>query len=282
MFQYAAARSVAERRGVPVALDVRSFPYDIFDRRYALSRFRLRESAVLIGDPGAAPRLKSSRRLRAVAWRVRGKVAPRLGRRAIVERSFAFDPRVRDAPDGAVLMGTFQSWRYFDDAQAAVREAFAHVDRPSAPNADLLAEILRTDAVCAHFRVHHSDGNRAGTNRILGMLPLTYYESALGVIASRAAAPRLFVFADDIAWVREHVRFPLPAVFVDQNAATDGAEDLRLMTACRHFIVPNSSLSWWAAWLSERADKVVVAPRDWFAGRDWPTADLVPPSWIRL
>jgi len=36
--------------------------------------------------------------------------------------------------------------------------------------------------------------------------------------------------------------------------------DLWLMTHCRHFIIANSSFSWWAAWLGARPGSIVLCP----------------------
>jgi hypothetical protein len=57
---------------------------------------------------------------------------------------------------------------------------------------------------------------------------------------------------------------------------------LRLMSACRHAILANSSLSWWGAWLDGRPGKVVLAPAHWFNARDAEERDLLPPSWTRV
>jgi len=56
---------------------------------------------------------------------------------------------------------------------------------------------------------------------------------------------------------------------------------MRLMSLCRHHVIANSSFSWWGAWLDARTDKIVIAPKRWFAdGRS--DVDLVPAEWERL
>jgi hypothetical protein len=73
-----------------------------------------------------------------------------------------------------------------------------------------------------------------------------------------------------------------PTTYVDHNGAERDYEDLRLMTACRHHIIANSSFSWWGAWLSAHRDKIVIAPRQWFHEPGRSSRDLIPESWLRL
>jgi hypothetical protein len=70
--------------------------------------------------------------------------------------------------------------------------------------------------------------------------------------------------------------------FVGHNGPAKGYEDLRLMSACRHHIIANSSFSWWGAWLSPWDDKIVVAPRQWFRDEHIDTTHLIPENWLRL
>jgi hypothetical protein len=51
------------------------------------------------------------------------------------------------------------------------------------------------------------------------------------------------------------------------------------MTTCRHFIIANSTYSWWAAWLGSYAEKRVVAPRDGWCKGKTVVKDLLPPEW---
>jgi len=61
----------------------------------------------------------------------------------------------------------------------------------------------------------------------------------------------------------------------------DAIDDLRLMAACRHHIIANSSLSWWGAWLAQHQGQVVAAPCPWVPGAP-AHLDLLPTHWIKL
>lgn len=107
-------------------------------------------------------------------------------------------------------------------------------------------------------------------------------------LRSLFAAPKLryFIFSDDIEWARQNLRPALPHVHVDINDGGTGYFDLELMRNCRHHIIANSTFSWWAAWLNEHAEKIVIAPRIWFnreEGDRYHTDDaLIPGSWLRI
>ncbi len=52
--------------------------------------------------------------------------------------------------------------------------------------------------------------------------------------------------------------------------------DFYLMYVCDHAIISNSTFSWWAAWLSDREERTIVAPGDvspW--GNDWLTPHCI-------
>lgn len=73
--------------------------------------------------------------------------------------------------------------------------------------------------------------------------------------------------------------FNCPMTVVDVNGPDDAHLDLVLMAACRHFLIANSSLSWWGAWLGTHVGKKVIAPARWFLTSDKDTRDLLPESW---
>ena len=87
-------------------------------------------------------------------------------------------------------------------------------------------------------------------------VPITYYEKALWLMGQLIGAHKIFVFSDDMAWCRNHIH---GVEYVDI------AEDylaFELMRDCNHFVIANSTFSWWAARLNPKS--VVFAPREWF------------------
>lgn len=56
--------------------------------------------------------------------------------------------------------------------------------------------------------------------------------------------------------------------------------DLFILSRCKHNIITNSSFGWWAAWLNENPNKVIIRPSDWING--YPCQDVCPESWISL
>jgi Glycosyl transferase family 11 len=71
-------------------------------------------------------------------------------------------------------------------------------------------------------------------------------------------------------------------VFVHHNDGFAAQEDLRLMAACQHQVISNSTFSWWAAWLNQNPNKQIIAPTRWFADPKARNDDLIPLSWERI
>ena len=67
---------------------------------------------------------------------------------------------------------------------------------------------------------------------------------------------------------------------VEINGTADAHLDLMLMASCKHFVIANSSLSWWGAWLGIFKQKQVIAPKKWFLSPEKDTRDLLPSSWL--
>ena len=232
LFQYAAGRALALRLGVPVGLDKRWYEGRT-GRHYALDRFAIHAEPV---DPAMLPFRDGKILGRLLAGR-----GGRLG--VYREKGLAFDPAVSALPDGTYLSGVFQSERYFADEAATLRRDLVFADSPDARNRAVLEEIRAGLSVSLHVRRgdYVSDPKIAGVHGTVGH---DYYARAAALIAERAGGePRLFVFSDDPAWAAENLRLGFPTHILDHNGDARASEDMRLMAACRHHILANSSFS---------------------------------------
>jgi len=270
LFQYAAGRALAARLGVPLALDRRWFAGGA-SRGYALDCF-----AITAGD--ADPALLPMRE-----GKILGRLLSRLGGKLAIHREagLAFDPAVTRLPDNSYLRGNFPSERYFADQEVLIRREFTFAGEPDAPNAALLDEIAKTNAVSLHIRRGDYVANPK-IAKVHGTVDLGFYTRAMAWIAERVSDPTVFVFSDDPAWARTNLALTHPTRIVDLNGPEQPAADMRLMAACRHHILANSTFSWWGAWLNPSPQKIVVAPEPWFRDPALDSRDIVPKRWVKL
>ena len=54
------------------------------------------------------------------------------------------------------------------------------------------------------------------------------------------------------------------------------------MTNFTNFIIPNSSFAWWGAWLSQKNNKTIIAPRKWSGLVPENMNEIVPKNWIKM
>jgi hypothetical protein len=271
LFQYAAARRLSLTLGVPLKLDI-SFYKRHSQRTYELDQFCIEAG---IATPWEVASWRGPRFLT--------RITQPLGLlpRCVMEKSFEFDPAILHLQDGRYLEGYWQSYRYFADVVPQIRRELAVRMRPSDADRSLLDRMAQCDAVCLHVRRGDYVSNPIA-RQYHGLCTAEYYRTAVESIASQLRAPELFVFSDDMPWVKQNLKWHLPTNYVEHHGVASAPLELRLMTGCRHFVIANSSLSWWAAWLSANENPIVYAPRRWFVDPAINTTDLTPPAWHRI
>ncbi len=276
MFQYAAGRALSLRLGVPLYIDRRSFNNGYKLRNYELEHFQIVAQDAPVG---VLPTVSGDGFLSRVVRRWLGSGINVFYR----EKSFAFDVGFEQLGANTYIEGYWQSERYFFDVNEQIRKDFKLIESPSGENQVWLDKINNTLSVSLHVRRGDYVSNPVA-NQVHGTCGLDYYVNAIAALSGQLQGdPEFFVFSDDPAWVREHLSFgPYRRHFIDHNGAQNGHEDLRLMTACKHNIIANSTFSWWGAWLNPHPRKIVIAPARWFRDETMNDADLIPEGWLRV
>jgi glycosyl transferase family 11 len=200
----------------------------------------------------------------------------RLGPRVFVERP-GFQPALFEVKPPCHLRGYFHSWRYVEPIAERVRAVYDTSPLRTERTKDLEQQIA---AAASPIAIHVRRGDYGGD--VFTLLQRDYYERARGQITAAGIQATYFLFSDDIEQAREVLSGWANVVPVSGLATL---EDFRLMSLCRHFIIANSTFSWWAAWLGRAADKIVVAPERWFGPGFRGPLDmdsLLPPAWLRV
>jgi Glycosyl transferase family 11 len=269
MFQYAAARALADRLGTKLYIDLNWFDQSIqsrvaIQRPYWLSIFQLSKTT---------PTYQSRLALR-LKFKTGIGARPELYR----ESQFHYDAGFRQLGDNLILEGNFTTEKYFRDIATKIREDFQFLPQLNAPNQTTLRQIELTNAVSLHVRRGDYVSDKE-TGAFFGLTPVQYYKAAYKYILEKVPGAQMFVFSDDIEWCRTNLGLGRETVFVSGNDGPLSYEDMRLMSSCQHHIIANSTFSWWGAWLGANPDKLVVAPKAWFSDPTHNTRDVIPPSW---
>lgn len=261
LFQYALGRVLAEKHGVPLALDASWFNAEGWREVAHFLKLPIRAKVVRDPTPSSRALLKLTGRHR---WSY-GRF-PFLREK---EHDQSFDPSFLNAPSNCALFGYFQSWRYFasieDDLRAELtdlleigcgRDARSTVARASLPE---LSSLAGPESVAVHVRRGDFLNHPA-----FQACDEAYYRNAMDDLRSRLNAPRFHVFSDDPAWCRQTFTSRDCAVIDSGAAAANPLHDMRLMSLASHHILANSSYSWWAAWIGKKNGQHVILPDRWF------------------
>ena len=281
MFQYAAARRVSCVNNAPLFLDLAWFqePGWWTQRNYELGAFRITGEEASDDVVNAFKTKRQNALFRRLPFFLKKRIF-HTRQTHIIEKSFDFDPDILNLHDNVYLDGHWQSEKYFSDIEPVIRREFSFRTDPTESNRRMLARIASCESVSIHIR-RGDYVTLPEANAFHGLCPPSYYQSAVDYLARQLDRPVIFVFSDDIAWAKENLTFLYETHFMDHNGPERGDEDMRLMSACRHHIIANSSFSWWGAWLCNHPDKMVCVPSKWFNSKS-ETPDNIPASWVRL
>ena len=274
LFQYAAGRCLSLKLGVDLVLDVSWFQAGS-DRAYALDAFSVK-AITYCGPfffPGWAKRLwcRLTRR-----W-----AGKKLGVPVYRENHFQFDKAYAELDHPVYLEGFWQSERYFSSYKEIIASDLSLKDLASDQFKVLAKEMQSSDSICIHIRRGDYVSNPIAS-QVYGLCSLDYIYQGVKMVSKDLMQAHCFIFSDDPVWVRNNLTFDLPFTVVDFARPHEPHLDLALMMRCKHFVIANSSFSWWGAWLSDNQSKRVVAPKKWFESSETCIDDLIPKTWMKL
>lgn len=260
LFQYATAKALALHKGQELYIDKSAFNnYEL--RAYGLHNFNVKVK--IYKQPSKIIR----------------KLLVKFGVNTnYKEQSFAYNSELFKIKSKNILLdGYFQCEKYFSEFRTEILKDLKIVSPLKKETQEQLKNIAKVNSVSIHIRRgDYLQNEKHNTSKE------DFYKDAMALIENKIENPVYFMFSDDMEWVKTNFKTNVETVYIDFNDANTDYEDLKLMTACKHNIIANSSFSWWAAWLNTNENKTVIAPQQWFNDESQDYSDVIPNTWIKL
>ncbi len=276
MFQYAFGKTLETKFKEFISFD-KSWYYqkfkDVTPRIFGLDAFNI--SLHFIDPKQLFFRNPQHSWFKILKQKIKGKIVCQ----KITEACFSFN---QIKPNGNFyLEGYWQNNEYYEGIRKIIVEEF-HFPKFSRPeDINLQDIILGCESVAVHIR-RGDYVSSPKTNQYHGTCSMKYYKDAVNKILFEIPNAKFFLFTDDPNYVKSNFGFLSDWTLVSDNRRAE-VDELNLMHLCKHFIVANSSFSWWGAWLSQNPNKIVVAPKRWYKNEEAnEKCKIVPQDWIRI
>lgn len=172
--------------------------------------------------------------------------------------------------------GAFQTWRYWKDMMPEIRAELRVKTEPSEANRQIIEEMQACESVCVHIRRGDYLAPQFAHLNVCGE---AYYKKAMERMKEQRPDAVFYIFTnnhEEIEWIKAHYNFHGYTVrYVDLD--NPDYEELRLMYNCKHFIISNSTYSWWGQFLCDHEEKIVMAPDEW--NREMKGDGIYMPDW---
>ena len=172
------------------------------------------------------------------------------------------------------ILGWLQSEKNWLNCKKKVRELFHFKEEFENELRKRFAKAFRKETIAISIR----RGDFI-TNPNFYLLPLEYYLGALIRYFPGYKEKNIIIFSDDLPYCKHSIR-RLPNVYF-----ADGLNDIEQlcgMSLCDHYIISNSSFSWWGGWLGEKDGTSIVRSPYQLAGdylKSFNTKDYYPERW---
>lgn len=158
------------------------------------------------------------------------------------------------------LEGFFQSEKYFIDIKEDIKKMFDSSQFPIVEQYTGINEIRERNSVCISVKVEHNVGSS-----LYSVCDIEYWKRAINYITENVDNPLFFICSDNVEYVINNLIDTSKFQYIVQDKEMPVHISLSVMAECKHFIIGNTTYGWWAQYLSNNKNKIVVAPSRWMA-----------------
>ena len=248
LFQYAAAKELAERNGVELFFDIQHFQNT---RAWQLEIDKL--------------------------FKLQFKRKP-ADCYELTEDGFNYQNlqlKGKDKP--TFLTGYFQSYKYHGEVRSHIRDALCNLNLTN--NTHKVSNLFQlTNTLGIHIR--RGDYLNASTMNYHGIIPEKKYVTLIEKLREKNKYDCIIGFSDSVEMLDKIEKATSLPVIKASSYGLSNIQELQLMTFLNTFIIANSSYSWWGAYLNNRMNASIYRPKKWFNSDTMTCVDLCPKHWL--
>jgi len=204
-------------------------------------------------------------------------------RPVVIEKSF-YDKRLFLCDD-KYYDGYWGNKKYFEKIKNILQHELSLQQKYFNDNFIKFAKELKNSKI-PHVSMHIRRGDYLWdvNQNIFTNIPKEYYIKALAYIKEKIGEVKVLVFSNDINWCKSN--FGDAFLYIDELYNFHDYHEFELMKLCHHNIIANSTFSFWAAYLNEYSEKIIIAPQKWYVNtkiqRRYENCLFIPKEWIKV
>lgn len=199
---------------------------------------------------------------------------------SIKELSPAYQHMILSQNNSYKIIGHFQSAKYFEEYRDKILDLFTLPE-----SMELIVKMnfhkLKTDLLATTSEeksedielvsIHVRRGDYMNIQYFLPVQTIDYFNAGIEIIKSKTTKKcKFIIFSEDMEWCKANFKqndiyfMNYDDFEVDKNKIPYEVFDMYMMSMMDHYIISNSTFSWWGTWLCRNKNKQVVAPSRWF------------------
>ena len=193
----------------------------------------------------------------------------------INESKYKYINRQPEKYNNFIIDGYWQSEKYFLENKKYLKDQFLK------PRINLVNQYKSSRTVALHIRIGDYIHNKV-SNQNHFVCDFYWYKKAINYLYKIDNNFKFILYTDDYEYIKTNYIFDQKYQIIVPEVSDNDYINLMYMTYSDHFIISNSSYSWWASYLGEKNESITIAPKYWYPNKLTSNLPIFRSNWILI
>jgi len=193
----------------------------------------------------------------------------------INESKYKYINRQPEKYNNFIIDGYWQSEKYFLENKKYLIDQFLK------PRINLINQHKASRTVALHIRIGDYIHNKV-SNQNHFVCDFDWYKKAINYLYEIDNNFKFILYTDDYEYIKTNYIFDQKYQIIVPEVSDNDYINLMYMTYSDHFIISNSSYSWWASYLGESSESITIAPKYWYPNKLTSGLPIFRSNWVLI